>query len=758
MKQSLATFIAIFYTTLLVTLTVSNVSNAQPNEPLFPINQANRQFDAITIKLAGRSPAVGELKKAVSQLEMLKDKAEQCISKAQDQVDDVEKLLRTDTDTKPEPGKPRVDIQYLNQKKGFYENQLSQCRLFKLRAQESIEAFETTLQALTTSRLLTRKKTLIEVLDKKLLATISLELSTQHVARKIGFHLFSPLASIWLLGLLIVASGVGLMLRRYTTLALKRCQSLVGKVIMASIKPYIIPGLCLIILSVFWRLLYQGNEFTVIELSFYSLFAYILFSLFLKAIFVPPRPGNIWLLKPDLAFLVHRRLSIQLFIVLACLLIMLWQRGLVANAMITNLTSTIAMSIIAISIFWTALLLKRFQWFVTRKWLGNLLIGFLFIGLIATITMEWLGFHNLTTYLLINSLLTLVSICFLAVLLTSISLIFSNFIRKKQYEIVRIPAEIGIRYKFGLEARIIKYIVYITLVYSAFILIINMWGITNGVLKKFIEWTSEGFVVSKLYINPAMIFLGIVLFCVLSILGKILSLYVAKLSRFSGQEDSQIAFAALTRYITFTVALVIGLFIAGVNFTGLAIIAGALSVGIGLGLQDIVNNFVSGIILMLENTIKPGDRITLGTQEGYVKRVHVRYTHISTLAKEDVIVPNSQLVTTPVTNFMLDNPTWRVECNVGVAYGSDIALVIKSLKEVAAENSDVIHDDPDNRPRVIFLEFGDSALQFGLWSVIRDVNKKYNILSQLNIAIDKKFRENKITIAFPQRDVHIINN
>ena len=216
------------------------------------------------------------------------------------------------------------------------------------------------------------------------------------------------------------------------------------------------------------------------------------------------------------------------------------------------------------------------------------------------------------------------------------------------------------------------------------------------------------------------------------------------------------AIAALLGYVFFMVALVFALLIAGVDFTGLAIIAGALSVGIGLGLQDVVNNFVSGIILLIERPIKPGDRIIVGGTEGIVKEVRIRATQIRTLNREDVIVPNSALITQQITNFMFHDQFWRIICGIGVAYGSDIELVKEVLLKIAHDHPSVIQEAP-NKPTVLFRNFGESSLDFELRCIIRDVNQKNGIHSDLNFKIAKAFDEHNIEMPFPQRDLHIID-
>jgi small-conductance mechanosensitive channel len=212
-------------------------------------------------------------------------------------------------------------------------------------------------------------------------------------------------------------------------------------------------------------------------------------------------------------------------------------------------------------------------------------------------------------------------------------------------------------------------------------------------------------------------------------------------------------------YVGIAAAILVALSVAGVEFTNLAIIAGALSVGIGFGLQNIVNNFVSGLILLVERPIRTGDWIVVGSTEGYVKKISIRSTQIQTFDRADVIVPNSELISGQVTNWMLSDPWGRVKLPVGVAYGSDTARVMQILVEVANKHPQVIINYPGiPDPRVLFLGFGDSSLDFELRCFIRDVDRRLVTLSDLNLAIDAAFREAGIEIPFPQRDLHFRNS
>jgi len=194
------------------------------------------------------------------------------------------------------------------------------------------------------------------------------------------------------------------------------------------------------------------------------------------------------------------------------------------------------------------------------------------------------------------------------------------------------------------------------------------------------------------------------------------------------------------------------------DFTRFTIIAGALSVGIGFGLQNVVNNFVSGLILLFERPIKRGDWISVGGTEGYVERISVRSTVVRTFDGADVIVPNSEFISSQVTNWMLDDPRGRIRVPVGVAYGSDTALVKKLLLDIAGDHPQIIVDGSLPLPWVLFIEFGESSLNFELRCFIRNIDQRPLVSSELNFAIDAAFRKHKIAIPFPQREVRVLHD
>ena len=190
----------------------------------------------------------------------------------------------------------------------------------------------------------------------------------------------------------------------------------------------------------------------------------------------------------------------------------------------------------------------------------------------------------------------------------------------------------------------------------------------------------------------------------------------------------------------------------GVDLKNITIIGGALGVGIGFGLQTIVNNFICGIILLFERPIKVGDYIELGGQWAEIKKIGLRATSVQTFDRADIVVPNSDLITNQVTNWTRTDRLARIRIPVVVAYGSDVTLVMKVLLECVKENPSVIQSP---EPRVYFLRFGESSLDFQLRVYLTDIDNWYPVQSEILQEIDRKFRLEGIEIPFPQRDLHL---
>jgi len=214
----------------------------------------------------------------------------------------------------------------------------------------------------------------------------------------------------------------------------------------------------------------------------------------------------------------------------------------------------------------------------------------------------------------------------------------------------------------------------------------------------------------------------------------------------------KVSIARLVHYVLIFIGFLVALLALGFEFTKLTIMLSALGVGIGFGLQNVVNNFVSGLILLFERPVRVGDYIEFDGKWAEIKNIGLRATIVQTFDQADVIIPNADLVANQVINWTLTNRRVRLTIPVGVAYGSDIALVMETLKESAKGNSKVAETPT---PQVLYLNFGESALEFELRVWVLDADNWLVVSSELHQEIDRRFREAKIEIAFPQRDLHL---
>lgn len=212
---------------------------------------------------------------------------------------------------------------------------------------------------------------------------------------------------------------------------------------------------------------------------------------------------------------------------------------------------------------------------------------------------------------------------------------------------------------------------------------------------------------------------------------------------------------ALNRLLHYAI-LALGIFLAldnlGISLTALAAVGAILGVGIGFGLQNIAQNFVSGLILLFERPVKKGDFVEVANTRGTVREIHARATVITTLDNVDILVPNGKFITESVVNSTFQNRTVRVAVRVGVAYGSDTQRVKEALERVAAAHTAVLADPP---PLVRFDDFGESSLDFTLLVWLDAPRAEPIVASDLRYAIDRAFREAGIEIPFPQRDLHL---
>ncbi|MCB1925328.1 MAG: mechanosensitive ion channel family protein [Gammaproteobacteria bacterium] len=381
------------------------------------------------------------------------------------------------------------------------------------------------------------------------------------------------------------------------------------------------------------------------------------------------------------------------------------------------------------------------------------------LALLAGPVADWIGYHNLGEFLTLGIYGTGAGILLTWLLLSTVSDVVDQL--RVSDEETQSPMRRWLGYGqgeqvpgIGIVAWLIRLLVIVGLGYW----LLYSWQVSDSDTASLRDVLHEGFTVGAVHIVPSKLFVAALAFFLLLTLARWLRRQLGErwLTRTTLDSGARQSIVSLTSYTIIGVAIMLALSMAGLDFQNLAIVAGALSVGIGFGLQNIVNNFVSGLILLFERPVRPGDWVAVGGTEGYVRRISIRYTLIQTFDRADVLVPNSELISNQVTNLMLTDSLGRVIVPVGVAYGTDTRQVRDILNKVVREHPlVVVHDARVNPPRVLFMGFGDSSLDFEVRFFIRNIDYKLSVRSDILFAIDDAFREAGIEIPFPQRVVHI---
>ncbi|EGV18681.1 MscS Mechanosensitive ion channel [Thiocapsa marina 5811] len=229
-------------------------------------------------------------------------------------------------------------------------------------------------------------------------------------------------------------------------------------------------------------------------------------------------------------------------------------------------------------------------------------------------------------------------------------------------------------------------------------------------------------------------------------------LEIVLLQRFKTTAAGRYTVTTLTTYVVVAVGLLLVLSTLGARWSQVQWLAAALSVGIGFGLQEIVANFISGLIILFERPIRVGDAVTVGETDGVVTKIKIRATTIRNWDGKELLVPNKEFITGRLLNWSLSDRTTRLVLAIGVAYGSPVRQAMDLLEEAARENPNVL-DDP--APTVIFDTFGDNSLGLLLRCFVDSIDLRVSTISALNVAINDKFNAAGISIAFPQRDLHL---
>jgi len=462
-------------------------------------------------------------------------------------------------------------------------------------------------------------------------------------------------------------------------------------------------------------------------------------------------------LIPDHVKPLRRRLSVFLFMLVASFVV-LGTRWLAIRTVAPDITGRATMIfLVAVSLLYLLAYLGKIPGIVGRfrliRYLGSLT---LIVGLVVLAV----GYHNFAGYLVHGVIRTALALFLLWVVLWCVLELFEYLINQDTPSAVQIRHNLGMtdratRTGLGFIQLVIDLVVWIGFV----VFLLYVWDDSGTTLDSLYEHMISGVELGQIKLVPLDIVRGILLFVAMIIVIGWMKIWIDRrwLQQLMLERGAREALITIFGYVGLIVAVLIGLTQAGVDLGGLAFASAALALGIGFGMQEIANNFVSGLILLFERPIRTGDFVSVGDTEGFVRSIRIRATEIETMDNQHVMVPNSELISGRVTNWVLRNTAGRLQIKVGVAYGSDVEKVRDILESVAREHSEVITDGSAPAPRALFMGFGDSSLDFELRVRIFRIDRRFTVQSDINFAIDAAFRIQGISIPFPQRDLRVIS-
>ena len=679
---------------------------------------------------------------------------------------DAEKTAETPSkEPEPESVSPGIarQLKELQDNKEKLVERLATCKLILLRVAELQTQTSTYLGDIRNRLLLAREPHLIDVIRTNLDNPGQwVDFTTRLAVKSTGWDVAHPLhlggaATAGVLGFIL-----GVLVRRKTGTRLARVKVEDNEVSAGLLQAVF--ACAASYAPVILALAGSGTYFAIIpradgDLSFpvyllFSLLAYFIIAAGIRILLNPCPPASHYLaLDESIAQPLSRRSRVLVLIVLIWWLVQKLQSdGLIDESMFSLARHGIAL-VWVLNVVWVIWLLRRVEGW-RDKWA---IPGLISLALLSGLVAIWIGYMNLGDLVIRGITHTLVLLGLAVVLGRLFSDLFDGLDegRYKWQRAVRSAVGLkGQEYVPGLGW--LRVLVKLGLWSSVIMLLLNIWGAEEalGIILRFFR---DGFEFAGISINPAHLLWAILVFAVLLTLsrwmkGQLNSKWLAKTRmEYSAREALVTTFG----YVAIAISVIIALSIAGIKFTNLAIIAGALSVGIGFGLQNIVNNFISGLIMLVERPVRTGDWIVVGNTEGHVKRISIRTTSIQTFDRAEVIVPNSDLISGQVTNWTLRGKWGRIKVPVGVAYGSDTAMVRDTLLEIMNNQDGIIKANPDlPEPSVLFMGFGDSSLNFELRAIVSDINTRLQVISDINFAIDAAFRKRGIEIPFPQRDLN----
>ncbi|MFT5225866.1 MAG: potassium efflux system protein [Polaribacter sp.] len=718
-------------------------------------------------KLKQKEPLlIDELKSLQQSVTTIKSDIDSCISSNQSSVSKIKEDLEL-LGEGAEQGNREVSQKHrsLMKQRREHESQLATCRLLTLRSNKIIEATTERQQALIAVQLFARNSSVLDHIQGNLENPMEgIDSLLNFVVSTSGFDIIYE--QRYLLAMMVVISIVSIFLlrqllvrrvRHYHDESNRSFARLLQISLAAGLKHYMVALLLTFVFGAYFVYFSLSiGRFPFIALVSIGLFLYVFLTLILRITLNPIAPAEpLNSLPTPVALNLMRRLLLLAKLLFVGFLIFSASNLYAFSDSVTGLLRNIYIAMVVLNLCWAFWLLGYIKGLANTHLLRSIII----LTLLSSMFADWAGYNNLSSFILVGVVGSIAAWFLTQIIVTLWTDFFDSlddgefgwqqFIRSKigvkpgDY----VPGSMWFRFTFGI------------VVWSLFaIVILKIWGLSDQSLFAIQTYVIDGFDAGPIRIIPSKLIIAILVFAVfLSVVGWIKrGLGKRWLNRSRMDRGSKESLITLTGYLGMVIALLVGLSVAGVELANLALIAGALSVGIGFGLQNVVNNFVSGIVLLFERPVKTGDWIVVGGTEGYVKRIKLRSTIIQTFDRADVIVPNAEIIASQVTNLMLSDSIGRVKVPIRAAYGTDPRQVEKILIDIARAHPMVVSRSASiDAPWVLFQEFGESALMFELRAFITDIDNKMIVVSEINFSISDAFHRAGIVIPFPQTDLHI---
>ncbi len=739
-RRMTATFIILFF---LFALGLVHSKNARYNQ--FDAQSATMQIDDINHQLSIRTFNYEELYSTVKLIKGLQEQANECINNGKIQLQNIDDLLKNNAVSSELTKEQDIRYQYLTSKRAMNAKITAECVFFNYRAQELLNDINAKMAHTHLSTLLKKTAPIWSLLDKQLFFSV-------HINKNVFYHYsgidrLNNADFIMLALILIIGITCTFLLRKKSIKDETPKNSAIKYSIIKTFSedlPFLAP-IFFAALYLHW-VLFNVKPIPGITLLFDGLLAYLLIITLVRLCLTLMAQYSSSL-NEHLVQDILKRFTVLLTLLLLGYKSAISLKGQWLPPPLIHFRFTVFITLLNLALWWLSWLIFQMPFFKRQhslplRAIAKILLAEIFI---FTIIMAWFGYNDFAIYFIPNMIATLLVIMIVIKgthILSSIYYVLddpNSSLSKKIHSWMGLSSR-----KKLIELLVIRFILSVGLIVFSMFIFMKIWGVSQYYIDHWKGVYLTGFSIYGFNIWPQRIVRGIIMFCLIVMIGRGLSTYIGKSRSFRGETYRQDTIATLVTYTIFAFAVFIALLIAGIDFSNLALIAGALSIGIGFGLQHLASDLVSGIILLIRKPVAPGDLVIIDDTEGYIKKIRLLSTQITTLSHADVIIPNSNLINKSFTNYTFhNNKICRIGSQIILDSNTDLELARKILINVANSNPYVIQELPyDATVRFSLTPAHNNLFVIvDLWYFIKDVDLKESISSDINFAIITTLKE-----------------